>query len=115
MRTLIRLPVALLYAAFALDLAGRLLERQPLWVAGHYLGLAGVVTGVAALLYRPARGFVRILLALVLFALAGWVGGAPEVAPDPVLVGMEAIGAALLAAGVWRGRPPPLARRGTHR
>ncbi len=109
MSTLTRLPAAFLHAAFACDLAGRLLERQPLWVAGHYLGLAGVVTGVAALRYRPARGFGMNLLALVLFALAGWVGGAPEVPPDPVLVGVEGIGAALLLVAGWRGRRAPAA------
>jgi hypothetical protein len=105
-------PFALLYGAFASDLAGRLLEREALWAVGHYLGLAGVVTGVGAVVYgakwRTRKRTLVSLCALALFALAGWVGGAAEVAPDPVLVGMEGIGAALLTAVGWTGR----ARRG---
>lgn len=106
-------PLVLLGGAFLLDLAGRAAHVQPLWIAGHHLGLAGVVAGVLAVAAgmaghgRQPWGRAALRLAAVgLFALAWWVGGAPEVPPDPLLVGIEGLGAALMAAAARRGRRP---------
>jgi uncharacterized membrane protein len=116
-------PLLLLAGALALDTVGALALRPSLWVAGHYLTFAGVVAGLAAVAARllvrrrgaPSRGASRwraagyllaSLAGLALFALAWWLRGHPEVAPDPGILVFEATAMALLLAGAWLGRTP---------
>jgi uncharacterized membrane protein len=115
------LPLLLLAGALAVDVAGALTLWPPLWVAGYYLTLAGVVAGLAAVAARllarrraaPPRGgsgwraagyLLAGLAGLALFALAWWLRGHPEVAPDPGILVFEATALALLLAGAWLGR-----------
>lgn len=113
-------PIAFLTGAFLADAVGRLLGSVELWTVGGYLSLAGIAAGIAAAVpglvdYRytvPPDGSARRRArkhgwvngsALLLFALARWVRGDAAVAPDPPLLALEALGAALLAWGGWMG------------
>jgi nitrite reductase/ring-hydroxylating ferredoxin subunit/uncharacterized membrane protein len=113
-------PLAFLIGALLADLAGRVFDVAQLWTVGAYLALAGIVAGLLAAVpgiidyrytvppessgKRRARKHALVnVSALVLFAIARWVRGAPGVPPDtPVLV-LEAIGAGLLIWGGWMG------------
>lgn len=117
---LIPFPLAFLSGAFAFDLLGRILERPSLWTTGASLALAGI--GMALLAAVPGaidyrhtvppdssakdralKHAVLNLSAVVLFALAWWVRGAADAAPNLAVLAMEAVGVALLTAGGWMG------------
>lgn len=122
-RLLMVAAAVLLWAVLAADVAGVALQRPALWTAGAHLALPGVALGVAggagwlAPRLAPARGTgagsrgrgpkLAFALALALFALARWVRGHPAVPPDPPVIGVEAIGAALLALALTRSRRSP--------
>lgn len=111
---LVLLPVLLLDTAFALDLAGRLLDAEGLWTAGGRLGAAGAAAGLVAGLPagvfgararggRPARFALLYLAGVALFALARWVRGDATIPPEPVLVSVEGVAVLLAYAGGWTG------------
>jgi nitrite reductase/ring-hydroxylating ferredoxin subunit/uncharacterized membrane protein len=117
---LVHFPIAFLTGAFLSDAAGLVLDLDTLWPVGWYLTAAGVVGGIAAaipgvidyLRTVPPRSSARrratwhMLVnvgALLVFALAWFIRGAPGVPPDPALVLIEGVGVALIAAGGWMG------------
>ncbi|HUF30874.1 MAG TPA: DUF2231 domain-containing protein [Gemmatimonadaceae bacterium] len=117
---LIPFPFAFLGGAFAFDLAGRWLGEPALWTTGAHLARAGIAFAMLAAIpgfidylgtvppnssgkSRATKHMVVNLSAVVLFALAAFVRGSPGVAPDPVVLGVEAAAFALLCAGGWMG------------
>lgn len=117
---LIPFPLAFLIGAFAFDLAGVLFDRPSLWTTGAHLAVAGVVMGLVAAVpgvidflftvpprstgkRRAARHGIVNVTALALFALARWLRGDAAIQPEPVLLGVQAAGSALLLAGGWMG------------
>ncbi|HSJ63373.1 MAG TPA: DUF2231 domain-containing protein [Gemmatimonadaceae bacterium] len=117
---LIPFPFAFLTGAFAFDVAGRWLERPTLWTTGAHLALAGIVLAIIAAVpgfldylhtvpprstgkSRATKHMLVNLSAVALFALATYVRGAAGVAPDPVILVVEAGAVALLFAGGWMG------------
>ncbi|MDQ3389389.1 MAG: hypothetical protein M3483_07800 [Gemmatimonadota bacterium] len=114
-RALRILTATVLAAALTFDLLGIALEREGMWTAGHSLLTAGIAlalfaVGLRGLLasQRYAPGWRRTvllpLLPISLLALARWVRGAPEVAPDPPVLLAEALGVILLAISWQWGR-----------
>lgn len=117
---LIPFPFAFLTGAFLFDLAGLWLDRPALWTTGAHLAWAGIgfaliaaVPGFIDYLFtvpprstgkqRATRHLLVNLGAVALFALAAYVRGAAGVAPDPVILVVEAGAIGLLAAGGWMG------------
>lgn len=117
---LIPFPFAFLTGAFVFDLVGRWLDRPALWTTGAHLAWAGIafallaaVPGLIDYFYtvpprstgkrRATKHMIVNLSAVTLFALAAYVRGAAGVAPDPVILVVEAGAIALLAAGGWMG------------
>lgn len=117
---LIPFPFAFLSGAFAFDVLGRLLDEPALWTTGAHLAVAGVVMALVAAVpgfldYRhtvppessgKARATKHMLVnlgAVALFFAAWWVRGSAGVAPDPVVLVVEGIAAAMLIAGGWMG------------
>jgi nitrite reductase/ring-hydroxylating ferredoxin subunit/uncharacterized membrane protein len=117
---LIPFPFAFLTGAFLFDLLGRWLDRPALWTTGAHLAWAGIgfaviaaVPGLIDYLYtvppkssgkrRATKHMIVNLSAVALFALATYVRGAAGVAPDPVILVVEAGAIGLLAAGSWMG------------
>jgi nitrite reductase/ring-hydroxylating ferredoxin subunit/uncharacterized membrane protein len=116
---LVPFPFAFLTGALLFDALGWALARPSFWQAGSYLAILGVAAGLLAavpglvdfLKVVPPRstGRTRALKhmlantsALVLFA-AAWLlrGGLTE--PGLAILGLEALGAALLSSGAWMG------------
>jgi nitrite reductase/ring-hydroxylating ferredoxin subunit/uncharacterized membrane protein len=117
---LIPFPIAFLVGALLADLGGYLLEGTDLHVVAWYLLAAGLAAGVIAALpgvvdyvytvppdssarTRATRHALVNSSALLVFALAWWLRGSPGVVPEPVLLGLMAIGALLLGIGGWMG------------
>jgi uncharacterized membrane protein/nitrite reductase/ring-hydroxylating ferredoxin subunit len=117
---LIPFPFAFLTGAFAFDLLGVLLDRPSWWATGAHLLLAGIamallaaVPGAIDYFYtvpsgssgkrRATKHALANLSAVALLALVYWLRGDTSVAPDPVLLGVEAIAVGLLAVGGWMG------------
>jgi uncharacterized membrane protein len=117
---LLALAVAMLAAALAADVAGTLTGLPALWIGAWYLSLAGAVTGLLALMVEAVRRLIvrtprhvttrwmvgHIVLtpfALLLFALAWYVRGAPEIPPDPATLLIQGVALALLLLGGWMG------------
>jgi nitrite reductase/ring-hydroxylating ferredoxin subunit/uncharacterized membrane protein len=117
---LIPFPFAFLTGAFVFDVAGRWLDRPALWTTGAHLAMAGIVFALIAAVpgfldylhtvpprstgkSRATTHMLVNLSAVVLFGLATYVRGAAGVAPDPVILVVEAGAVALLFAGGWMG------------
>lgn len=117
---LIPFPFAFLTGAFLFDLVGRWLDRPALWTTGAHLAWAGIafalvaaVPGLIDYFYtvppkstgkrRATKHLIVNLSAVTLFLLASYVRGAPGVAPDPVILVVEAGALALLVSGGWMG------------
>jgi nitrite reductase/ring-hydroxylating ferredoxin subunit/uncharacterized membrane protein len=117
---LIPFPFAFLTGAFVFDLLGRWLDKPSLWTTGAHLALAGIafaliaaVPGLIDYIFtvppkstgktRATKHMVVNLSAVGLFAVATYVRGAAGVAPDPVILIVEAGAVALLVAGGWMG------------
>jgi uncharacterized membrane protein/nitrite reductase/ring-hydroxylating ferredoxin subunit len=117
---LIPFPFAFLYGAFFFDLAGRLAERPSWWTTGGYLGLIGILAALVAAIpgfvdyfttvppnssgkKRATRHMLVNLAAVVVFAAAWAIRGSAEVLPTQTILGLEAVGVALLTAGGWMG------------
>lgn len=117
---LIPYPFAFLTGAVAFDVAGHLLDQPALWTAGWYLTIAGIVLALVAAIpgfidYRgtvppdssaKSRATTHMLMnlgAVTLFFAAWWVRGAAGVAPDPLVLVVEGIAAAMLVSGGWMG------------
>lgn len=102
-----RIALALLLGAAAADLLGAAMDAPMLWEAGARLALAGIAAGGLALLAglrregRRWRRTAALLAALGLFALAAWVRGSAAIPPDPGVLLVEAIAAALLLVAAW--------------
>jgi hypothetical protein len=113
---IIRLGTALTLALFVttatLDLVGRLLSINKLWVIGAYAAVAGVTVGgvvwIGLWVLRRPRGRVMWLIAVLLIGLAQFLRGSVGVPPDPPLVGAEWIAGFLaFAASRKRQRQKP--------
>lgn len=117
---LIPFPFAFLSGAFFFDLLGVLLDRPGWWTTGAHLALAGIAMAIVAAVpgaidyfytvppkssgkQRATKHALANLTAVALFGLAWWLRGDPAVAPDPVLLGLEAIAVGLLMIGGWMG------------
>jgi nitrite reductase/ring-hydroxylating ferredoxin subunit/uncharacterized membrane protein len=117
---LIPFPFAFLWGAFAFDLLGVWFDRPGWWTTGGHLAAAGIVTALIAAIpgamdylrtvpprstgkRRATRHAIVNLSAVALFALVCWLRGDTSVAPDPVLLGIEALAVGLLTAGGWMG------------
>jgi nitrite reductase/ring-hydroxylating ferredoxin subunit/uncharacterized membrane protein len=117
---LIPFPFAFLTAAFVFDVLGRWLDRPAFWTTGAYLAMAGIAFALVAAVpgfidylftvppnssgkKRATKHMIVNLSAVVLFALATYVRGTAGVAPDPVILVVEAAAVALLISGGWMG------------
>jgi nitrite reductase/ring-hydroxylating ferredoxin subunit/uncharacterized membrane protein len=117
---LIPFPIAFLVGALVADLGARLLGNTDLVIIAWYLIPAGIITGLIAAVpgiidftatvppdssakKRGLRHMVVNVTALVLFGLAWFLRGGPGVSPEPVLLGLEFLGAGALTIGGWLG------------
>jgi uncharacterized membrane protein/nitrite reductase/ring-hydroxylating ferredoxin subunit len=117
---LVPFPFAFLTGAVAFDIAGRLADWPSWWTTGGYLAIAGIaaallaaVPGVVDYLYtvpprssgktRATRHMSANLSAVVLFAVACWIRGAPDARPEPLVLGVEIVGVMLLGLGAYMG------------
>lgn len=118
---LVHFPIAFLLGGMVMDLY-QLVWRCPSWwtstsyallVAGVATALVAAVPGFIDYLYtvppnssartRATRHMVVNLAAVALFAGACFLRGDPEIRPEHVLVGVETVGAAMLAYGGFLG------------
>ncbi len=110
-------PLAFLTGACAFDLVGVQMGLPGWYTAAKYLlgvgivaGLVAAVPGLVDFLWTVPRGsrarrrvrrhMFASLAALLLAAFAFWIRGAPGVAPDPPIVALELVVAALV---LWSG------------
>jgi nitrite reductase/ring-hydroxylating ferredoxin subunit/uncharacterized membrane protein len=117
---LITFPFAFLYGAFVFDVAGRVAGRASWWTVGAHLAVAGIVMALVAAVpgfidyvytvpprstgkRRATRHMLVNLSAVALFAVAWWLRGSADAAPEVTQLVVEATGAALLGAGGWMG------------
>ncbi len=97
-----------------------MLGRESLWTTGGHLAVAGVIAGLIVAVpglvdfvytvpprstgkKRARRHAIVNVSALLLFALARWLRGSAAIEPEPLLLGVEGIGAVLLLTGGWMG------------
>jgi uncharacterized membrane protein/nitrite reductase/ring-hydroxylating ferredoxin subunit len=115
--TLIPFPFAFFTGAFAFDAAGWLFAEPAFWTTGRHLAVAGIVSALAA----AVPGFVDYLytvpphssakqratrhMLLNLTVVAAFTGAWMARPEDPhiMLVALEAVAVALLAASGWMG------------
>jgi nitrite reductase/ring-hydroxylating ferredoxin subunit/uncharacterized membrane protein len=117
---LIPFPFAFLTGGFLFDVAGWLRGVSSWWTTGAYLTLAGVATAVLAAvpgfidyLYtvppdssaktRATRHMLANLSAVAMFAIAWWIRGESTAQPGLAVLGIEAIGLAVLGTGAYMG------------
>lgn len=117
---LVPFPIAFLVGAFIFDLVGVASGTPGWYVAGKYMAGAGVVMGLVAAVpgaidflwsvppkssaKRHARKHLLLnAIVILLSALAYWVRGAPGVAPDAPILGLELVAVALLTWAVFIG------------
>lgn len=114
---LVHFPVAFLLGAALLDLAGLVIDVPSWW---HPVSYVMVIGGVGTALLAAIPGFIDFfytvppassarkratlhmivnLSAVLLFGVAWYLRGHPEVRPEPVLVGIETAGGVLLSIG----------------
>jgi nitrite reductase/ring-hydroxylating ferredoxin subunit/uncharacterized membrane protein len=116
---LIPFPFAFLTGAFLFHAAGVLFNREPLWVTGSHLALAGVAAALLAAVpgaidyfrtvppqstgkARATKHGLTNLLATTLFAIS-FLTRPDTGAPGVVNLGLEAIGVVLLMIAGWMG------------
>jgi nitrite reductase/ring-hydroxylating ferredoxin subunit/uncharacterized membrane protein len=117
---LIPFPFAFLTGAFLFDAAGRLANRPSWWTTGGHLAMVGIVAALIAAvpgfidyLYtvpprstgkkRATRHMIVNLLAVALVAVA-WIMRREMVdGPNMLVLALEFVALALLAAGGWMG------------
>jgi uncharacterized membrane protein/nitrite reductase/ring-hydroxylating ferredoxin subunit len=117
---LIPFPFAFLTGALVFDAAGWLRDVPSWWTTGGYLATVGIATALLAAvpglidyLYtvpprssgktRATKHMLINLSAVALFAVAWWLRGGASRQPDVAVLGLEAIGVALLGAGGYLG------------
>ena len=117
---LIPFPFAFLSGAFVFDAAGWLRNVPSWWTTGGHLSLAGIASAVMAALpglidyfytvppgssakTRATKHMLANLTAVALFAIAWWIRGASSARPGLAVLGVEAIGLAVLAVGAYMG------------
>jgi nitrite reductase/ring-hydroxylating ferredoxin subunit/uncharacterized membrane protein len=117
---LIPFPIAFLGGAFAFDAAGVLLGAPALWSVGWHLAIVGVATALIAAVpgaidyfrtvpprssgkQRATKHALANLAATTLFAIAWFARGEAAAEPALAILGIEAVGAALLGIGGWMG------------
>lgn len=113
-------PFAFLTGAFVFDAVGSVSDVPSWWSVGAHLSLAGVATAVVAAIpglidyvytvppessakTRATKHLLANLIAVALFAVAWWLRGSTATRPDVMVLGLEAIGLALLGAGSYMG------------
>ena len=118
--SLIPFPFAFLWGAFAFDAAGRLLARPGWWATGFYLAVVGIATALVAAVpgfvdylrtvppkssgrERATRHMVLNLITVALFAVAAWLRKGGAAPPTATVLGLEAVGAALLTVAGYMG------------
>jgi nitrite reductase/ring-hydroxylating ferredoxin subunit/uncharacterized membrane protein len=117
---LIPFPLAFLVGALAADLGASVLNQSDLSLIAWYLIPAGIVAGLVAAVpglvdflatvppdssgkKRGLRHMIVNVGALALFGIAWVLRGGPGVAPEPVIIALEALGALALLIGGWLG------------
>jgi len=117
---LIPFPFAFLTGALLFDVAGRLADRPAWWTTGGHLAAAGVVAALVAAVpgfidylftvppestgkRRATRHMLVNLSAVALFAAAWFIRRGASDAPSAMVLALEAVAVALLAAGGWMG------------
>ncbi len=118
---IVHFPIAFLFGGTAMDLVDLVRPSPDWWVATSYALLAaGVIAAVVAAIpgfidyrftvpphssakRRATRHMIVNLTAVAFFAVAVFLRGHPEIRPELVLVGIEALGAALLGYGGMLG------------
>ncbi|HET7274529.1 MAG TPA: DUF2231 domain-containing protein [Longimicrobiaceae bacterium] len=117
---LIPFPFAFLIGAFFFELFGKHLDKPEWWTTGSYLMIAGIVMALVAAVpgiidyyqtvpphssgkKRATKHGIVNLSAVVLFAIAWWIGGDASVAPDWGTLLLQAIAIVLLTMGGWMG------------
>jgi nitrite reductase/ring-hydroxylating ferredoxin subunit/uncharacterized membrane protein len=117
---LIPFPFAFLTGAFLFDAAGWLRDVPSWWTTGGYLSLAGIATAVVAAVpglidyrytvppdssakTRATRHMLANLSAVGMFAIAWWIRGESTARPGLTVLGLEAVGLAVLSAGAYMG------------
>ncbi len=86
-------------------------DRAHLALAGIGMALVAALPGPSITCTRSRRTAQRRatrhaavnLTAVALFALVWWIRGAADMAPDPVILAIEAVGVGLLTASGWMG------------
>ena len=116
---LIPFPFAFLTGALLFDLLGIVFDRPALWTTAAHLTLAGIVTGLLAAVpgivdyvytvppkssgrKRARTHGIANTGALVLF-FAAWLVRENGASPSAISLGLEVLGAALLAYSGWLG------------
>jgi nitrite reductase/ring-hydroxylating ferredoxin subunit/uncharacterized membrane protein len=117
---LIPFPFAFLTGAFLFDALGWLRDVPSWWTTGGYLRAAGIATAVVAALpglidylytvppdssakTRATKHMLANLSAVAMFAIAWWIRGESTTRPGLAVLGLEAIGLAVLTAGAYMG------------
>jgi nitrite reductase/ring-hydroxylating ferredoxin subunit/uncharacterized membrane protein len=117
---LIPFPFAFLTGAFLFDAVGWLRDVPSSWTTAAHLNLAGVVTAVLAAVpgfidylftvppdssakTRATRHMIANLSSVGMFAIAWWIRGEPAASPSLAVLGLEAVGFAVLLAGAYMG------------
>jgi uncharacterized membrane protein len=118
--SLIPFAFAFLWGAFVFDAAGRLFARPGWGATGFHLALAGIATALVAALpgvvdylrtvppessarERATRHLLLNLTTVVLFAIAAWLRKSGSVPPTVAVLGLEAVGVALLTLAGYLG------------
>jgi nitrite reductase/ring-hydroxylating ferredoxin subunit/uncharacterized membrane protein len=117
---LIPFPFAFLTGAFVFDALGTLTARPTLWTTGAHLAGLGILTALLAAVpgvidylftvppnssgkQRATKHMIVNLTTVALFAIAWVTRGDAGRGPGFVVVGLEALGAALLVMGAYLG------------
>jgi nitrite reductase/ring-hydroxylating ferredoxin subunit/uncharacterized membrane protein len=117
---LVPFPFAFLTGACLFDAMGWLRDVPSWWTTGGYLSAAGIATAVVAAfpglidyLYtvppdssaktRATKHMLANLSAVAMFAIAWWIRGDSSARPGVAVLGLEAMGLAVLTAGAYMG------------
>ncbi len=118
---IVHFPIAFLIGGTAMDVCDLVCDVPPWWTGATYaLIFGGIATALVAAVpgfidyfltvpgasnakKRATRHMLLNLVAVVLFAVALFLRGDPEIQPERVLVSIEGVGALLLIYSGWLG------------